>query len=320
LETKAKNAQGHLDKVIQFVRKNIPFIGLIAICIIVGIAAPTFFTEYNLLNVTKQAAVNGLLAFGLMIVIVSGGIDLSVGSTLAVTGMVAAMLIDAGVPSSIAILIALLLGAGIGALNGVLIAKGKLQPFIATLGSMMVFRGITLFISDGVPVSQLGSGMIEWIGRGKIFGLIPVQAVILLIVFFIFLYFLKNTTFGKRIYSIGGNQKAARLSGIKVESNLIYIYMISGILAALAGIITTSRVDSAVPLAGQSYEMYAIAGAVIGGTSLAGGKGRAVGTLVGIFIIAVINNGLNLIGANDYLKQVITGLVIIIAVIADRKK
>ncbi|MBI9010305.1 MAG: ribose ABC transporter permease [Tenericutes bacterium] len=304
----------------QFVRKNIPFIGLITIAIVVGIAAPTFFTEYNLINVTRQAAVNGLLAFGLMIVIISGGIDLSVGSILAVSGMATAMLIKVGVPSSLAILIALFIGAGIGSLNGVLIAKAKLQPFIATLGTMMVFRGITLLISGGVPSSLLGEGMIEWIGRGKIFGVIPIPAIVLLIVFFIFLYFLKNTTFGKRIYSIGGNAKAAKLSGIKVESNIIYIYMISGILAALAGVLTTSRVDSAVPLAGTSFEMYAIAGAVIGGTSLAGGKGRAFGTLVGIFIIAVINNGLNLIGASDYLQQVITGSVIILAVIADRKK
>jgi ribose transport system permease protein len=320
LKTKSEKIQSGFDKTIQFVRKNIPFIGLITIAIVVGIAAPTFFTEYNLINVTRQAAVNGLLAFGLMIVIVSGGIDLSVGSTLAVSGMATAMLIKAGVPSSVAILIALMIGAGIGSLNGVLIAKAKLQPFIATLGTMMVFRGVTLLISGGVPSSLLGPGMIEWIGRGKVFGVIPVPAIVLLIVFFIFLYFLKNTTFGKRIYSIGGNAKAAKLSGIKVENNLIYIYMISGILAALAGVLTTSRVDSAVPLAGQSFEMYAIAGAVIGGTSLAGGKGRAVGTLVGIFIIAVINNGLNLIGASDYLQQVITGSVIILAVIADRKK
>lgn len=320
MKTKSKSNGLTFDKIILFVRKNIPFIGLIAICVVVGIAAPTFFTEYNILNVTRQAAVNGFLAFGLTIVIISGGIDLSVGSILAVSGMSAAMLIQAGVPSSIAILIALVIGAAIGALNGFLIARAKLQPFIATLGTMMVFRGVTLLISDGVPKSLLGPGMIEWIGRGRVFGIIPVPAVILLGVFGIFAYFLKNTTFGKKIYSIGGNAKAARLSGINVESNLIYIYMISGILAALAGVVITSRVDSAVPLAGTSYEMYAIAGAVIGGVSLAGGKGRAVGTFVGIFIIAVINNGLNLIGASDYLQLVITGSVIILAVVADRKK
>ncbi len=306
--------------VLQFIRRNIPLIGLIAICIIVGIASDKFFTTYNLLNVSRQAAVNGVLAFGLMIVIVSGGIDLSVGSTLAISGMVTAMLIKAGLPSWLAIIAALGLGAIIGATNGILISKFRLQPFIATLGSMMLWRGVTLLISNGVPNSVLGSGMIEWIGRGKIFGFFPVPALVLLIVFFIFLYFLKNTTFGKRIYAIGGNKKAANLSGIKVDNNLIYIYMISGILAALAGVIVTSRVDSAVPLAGQSYELYAIAATVIGGTSLAGGKGKAFGTLMGIFIIAVIQNGLNLIGTSDYLQQVITGLVIILAVIADRSK
>lgn len=216
-------------------------------------------------------------------------------------------------------IVALLIGATVGIINGVLIAKGKLQPFIATLGTMMVFRGATLYISNGVPASKLGEGLIGWIGRGYFLG-IPIPVYVLIIIFLIFHYFLRNTTFGKRIYAIGGNEKAARLSGVNVENNIIYIYMISGILAALAGIILTSRVDSAVPTAGQGYELTAIAAAVIGGTSLAGGKGRAVGTIVGALIIAVIVNGLNLVGTSPYLQQIITGLVIVFAVIADRKK
>lgn len=319
METKNKKITS--GDTLRFVKRNIPLIGLIVLCIVVTIFSNgIFLTSYNLLNITRQATVNGLLAFGLMIVIVSGGIDLSVGSTLAVSGMVTAMLILAGVPSWLAIIIALCLGALIGAINGVLISRFRLQPFIATLGSMMLWRGVTLLISNGKPKSLLGPGLIEWIGRGKIFGVIPVPAIILLIVFVIFLYFTKNTTFGKRIFAIGGNKKAANLSGIKVENNLIYIYMISGILAALAGVITTSRVDSAVATAGESFELYAIAATVVGGTSLVGGKGRAFGTLMGIFIIAVINNGLNLMGTNDYVQPVITGLVIILAVIADRSK
>jgi ribose transport system permease protein len=184
---------------------------------------------------------------------------------------------------------------------------------------MMVFRGVTLYISDGVPASKLGEGLIEFIGRGSFLG-IPTPIYVLLIVFGIFAYFLTHTTFGKRIYAIGGNEKAARLSGVKVENNLVYIYMISGILAALAGVILTSRINSAVPTAGDGYELTAIAAAVIGGTSLAGGKGKATGTLVGILIIAVITNGLNLIGVSSYLQQIITGLIILGAVILDRKK
>lgn len=307
------------DKVMNFVKRNIPLIGLFFIVIIIGILQPRFFGAYNIISVFRQASINGLIAFGLMIVIISGGIDLSVGSTLAVSSMSMAMLIDAGVPSFIAVIIALAFGALIGAINGVLISRGKLQPFIATLGSMMVFRGITLFISDGVPVSKLGEGFIGWIGRGYFLG-IPIPVYVLAIVFVIFLYFLSETTFGKRIYAIGGNEKAARLSGVKVESNIVYIYMISGILAALAGVILTSRIDSAVPTAGVGYELSAIAAAVIGGTSLAGGKGRAYGTIVGIMIIAVITNGLNLIGVSSYLQDIVTGLIILGAVLLDRKK
>ena len=303
----------------KFSRKNIPFLGLIAISIFVGIASPSFFTEYNIISVLRQASINGLLAFGLTVVIISGGIDLSVGSILAVSSMVMALMINSGTNPFIAMIVALLIGAAVGIINGVLIAKGKLQPFIATLGTMMVFRGATLYISNGVPASKLGEGLIGWIGRGYFLG-IPIPVYVLIIIFLIFHYFLRNTTFGKRIYAIGGNEKAARLSGVNVEKNLIYIYMISGILAALAGIILTSRVDSAVPTAGQGYELTAIAAAVIGGTSLAGGKGRAVGTIVGALIIAVIVNGLNLVGTSPYLQQIITGLVIVFAVIADRKK
>jgi ribose transport system permease protein len=302
-----------------FFKKNIPLLGLIIISIIVGVTSPSFLTQYNLISVLRQASINGLLAFGLTIVIISGGIDLSVGSTLAVSSMVMALLIKLGLPSELAILAGLSVGAVIGAINGLLISKGKLQPFIATLGTMMVFRGVTLYISDGVPASKLGDGLIEWIGRGYFLG-IPAPVYVLFFVFLIFNYFLKNTTFGKRIYAIGGNAKAARLSGIKVEKNIVYIYMISGILAALAGVILTSRVDSAVPTAGQTYELSAIAAAVIGGVSLVGGKGKATGTIVGVLIIAVIINGLNLLGISAYLQQIITGLVIVLAVIADRKK
>ncbi len=303
----------------EFSRKNIPFLGLIAISIVVGIAAPSFFTEYNLISVLRQASINGLIAFGVTVVIISGGIDLSVGSILAVSSMVMALMINSGINPLLAMIVALIIGALIGMINGLLIAKGKLQPFIATLGTMMVFRGVTLFISNGVPASKLGDGLIGWIGRGYFLG-IPIPVYIFVIVFLIFQYFLKNTTFGKKIYAIGGNTKAARLSGVNIEKNIIYVYMISGLLSALAGIILTSRVDSAVPTAGDGYELTAIAAAVIGGTSLAGGKGRAVGTIVGALIIAVIVNGLNLIGTSPYLQQIITGLVIVFAVIADRKK
>lgn len=307
------------DKLFKFMKSNVPLLGLVVIVIIVSILSPVFLSKLNLINVFRQASINGLMAFGLTVVIISGGIDLSVGSTLAVSSMVMAILIVSGIAAPIAALVGLSVGTAVGILNGLLIAKGKLQPFIATLGTMMIFRGITLYISNGVPVSRLGEGFIGWIGRGNILS-IPTPVIILLTTFGIFLYFTKRTTFGKRIYAIGGNIKGAKLSGIKVERNLVYIYAISGFCAALAGVILTSRIDSAVPTAGVSYELSAIAAAVIGGVSLSGGKGRVVGTLVGIMIIAVLINGLNLIGTSSHLQQIITGLIIVFAVIMDRKK
>jgi len=299
--------------------KNIPLIGLTLLMIILSLNSGNFLTSYNLLNIIRQASINGLIAFGMMTVILSSGIDLSVGSTLAFTSLIMAKMIHAGINTPIAIGVAILLGAMVGIINGLLISKGKLQPMIATLSTMMVFRGVTLYVSNGVPESKLGEGLIGWLGRGNLAG-IPIPVFILVIVFAIFFFMLNRTVFGKRVYAIGGNVKAARLSGIHVERNQIYVYMISGILATLAGIILTSRIDSAVPTAGASFEMNAIAACVIGGASLTGGRGKVTGTLIGIMIIAVLMNGLNILGTSAYLQQIITGLIIIAAVIFDRKK
>lgn len=303
----------------RFLERNIPLIGFFALLVVMGFLSPAFFTKYNILSVLRQASINGLVAYGMFVVILTAGIDLSVGSTLAVSSMVMAKLITSGMNSPLAILIALLIGAGVGLINGLLISKGRLQPMIATLSTMMAFRGVTLYISNGVPVSRLGEGFIGWIGRGS-FGGVPLPVYVLFVVAVIMAFVLKYTVFGKRVYAIGGNIKAASLSGIRVERMIIYVYMISGLLSALAGVILTSRIDSAVPTAGQAYELTAIASVVIGGSSLQGGRGRALGTLVGILIIAVISNGLNLLGTSPYLQQIATGLIIVIAVIFDRKK
>lgn len=303
----------------RFLERNIPLIGFFALLVVMGFLSPAFFTQYNILSVLRQASINGLVAYGMFVVILTAGIDLSVGSTLAVSSMVMAKLITSGMNSPLAILIALLIGAGVGLINGLLISKGRLQPMIATLSTMMAFRGVTLYISNGVPVSRLGEGFIGWIGRGS-FGGVPLPVYVLFVVAVIMAFVLKYTVFGKRVYAIGGNIKAASLSGIRVERMIIYVYMISGLLSALAGVILTSRIDSAVPTAGQAYELTAIASVVIGGSSLQGGRGRALGTLVGILIIAVISNGLNLLGTSPYLQQIATGLIIVIAVIFDRKK
>lgn len=237
---------------LNFVKSNVPLIGLLIIIVLLAILSPAFLTVLNILNVLRQASINGFQAFGLTLVIISGGIDLSVGSVVAFSGMVTALLILAGVTPVLAVLAGLASGTAVGIVNGLLIAKGKLQPFIATLGSMMVFRGLTLYISNGVPASKLGEGLIGFIGRGFVFG-IPTPVYLLLLVFVVIAFVLRKTVFGKRIYAIGGNKRAALLSGIDVDRNLIYIYAISGFLAAVAGIVLMSRVDSAVPTAGISF-------------------------------------------------------------------
>ncbi len=309
-----------IDTAFDFAKQNIPLIGLIMLIIVMGILSPAFLSRFNILSVMRQASINGLIAFGMTIVIISGGIDLSVGSSLALSGMVAGLLMQSGLPSSLAILGALASGALVGTLIGVLIAKGKLPPFIATLGGMISLRGLTLMLSGGVPVSRFGdTGLIAWMGRGYVW-FIPAPVVILFLAFAVFTVILKKTVFGKHVYAIGGNEKGALLSGINVEKNKIFIYMISGLMSALAAVILTSRVNSAVPTAGEMYELYAIAAVVIGGASLSGGRGKASGTIIGAFIIAIINNGLNLLGVSAYIQLFVTGLIIIIAVIADRKK
>lgn len=305
--------------IFRFLMKNIPFVGLVSLMIFMSTLSRVFLSTNNILNILRQASINGVVAFGMMTVILSAGIDLSVGSVLAVSSMIMAIMITAGVNQVFAITVALIVGLLIGLVNGLLISKGKLQPMIATLSTMMVFRGVTLYISNGVPVSRLGDGFLGWIGRGNVMG-IPTPVYVLIAVTIVMAIILNYTTFGKKVYAIGGNIKAARLSGIKVENMLIYVYMISGFLSALAGIILTSRIDSAVPTAGQSFELNAIAAVVIGGASLQGGRGRVVGTFFGILIIAVIANGLNIIGTSAYLQQIMTGIIIISAVIFDRRK
>lgn len=308
------------ETLLKFVKQNIPLMGLLVLIILMSVATPAFLSSFNILSVMRQASINGIIAFGMTLVIISGGIDLSVGSTLAFSGMVAAVLMAAGIPSAIAILAALATGASLGGVIGLLISKGKLPPFIATLGGMISIRGLTLILSNGVPVSRFGNeGLIAWIGRGYVW-FIPTPVVILFAVLFILSFVMRKTVFGKHVYAIGGNEKGALLSGIKVERNKVFIYMISGFMAALAAVILVSRVDSAVPTAGQMFELYAIAAAVIGGASLSGGRGRISGTIIGAFIIAIINNGLNLLGVSAYIQQLVTGLIIIFAVIADRKK
>lgn len=297
-----------------------PLLGLIILVVVITALNNSFIAPSNIFNLLRQVSINGLIAFGMTFVILTGGIDLSVGSILALSSALTALLITSGVDPILALLIGALIGAILGAVNGILITFGKMAPFIATLATMTIFRGLTLVVTDGNPITNLGDNVLfQMFGKGYLLG-IPVPAVTMLIVFLVLYFVLHKTVFGKNTYAIGGNEKAAFISGIKVNKVKILIYSISGLMASIAGAILTSRLNSAQPTAGTSYELDAIAAVVLGGTSLTGGKGRIFGTLIGVLIIGVLNNGLNLLGVSSFYQQVIKGIVILIAVLIDRKK
>ena len=296
-------------------------IALIILMAVITIINSNFLTANNLLNLLLQVTSNALIAFGMTFVILTGGIDLSVGSILALSSALTAGLLGSGMPVTLAILISLILGCILGMMNGLLISYGKLAPFIVTLATMTIFRGATLVYTNGNPITKGLSDtfLFQFLGQGYIVG-IPFPVIIMFIVFIVLYVLLHKTSFGKSVYAIGGNEKAAYISGVKLNKVKIIIYSISGIMASISGLIITSRLSSAQPTAGASYEMDAIAAVVLGGTSLSGGKGRILGTLIGALIIGVLNNGLNIIGVSAFWQQVVKGVVILIAVLIDRFK
>lgn len=297
-------------------------IGLGIFSLIISLMNDRFLTVSNVLNILRQTSINSIIAAGMTFVILTGGIDLSVGSTLAYSGAIAALLISKGMSPLIAVLAALALGAAIGMLNGVIISKGKLQPFIVTLATMTVFRGATLVFTDGKPIStgyEANAELYSQIGNGYV-GALPIPIIIMIFVFAIGYYILTQTTIGRYVYALGGNEEATKLSGVNTDKIKIFVYGVSGFFAALAGIIITARLSSAQPTAGQGYELDAIAAVVLGGTSLAGGIGTIMGTVVGALIIGILNNALNLMNVSSYYQLLVKGVVILVAVLIDRKE
>lgn len=293
-------------------------VALIAVMAVISVINSSFLTFNNISNLLLQVSTNGFIAFGMTFVILTGGIDLSVGSILALSGALTAGLIGSGIPAWGAIIFALVFGGILGAFNGVLVSYGKLAPFIVTLATMTIFRGATLVFTNGNPiVKKLGENdLFSFLGQGYLLEA-PFPAILMFIVFIMLYFLLHKTSFGKSVYAIGGNEKAAYVSGVKINKSKIIIYSISGVMAAISGLIVTSQLSSATPTAGASYEMDAIASVVLGGTSLSGGKGRIVGTLFGCLLIGVINNGLNIIGVSSFWQQVVKGVVILVAVLLD---
>lgn len=290
-------------------------IGLFVLCIVLWILTPHFLTVANLLNITQQTSINAVIAVGMTFVIITAGIDLSVGSIMAFAGVVLASAIEAGVPLPLALLIGLAVGLACGLVNGVLITWGKLPPFISTLGMMSVARGAALLYTEGRPISGF-SGDFRFLASGEILG-IPNPVIIMIIVYLVAHFVLTRTKLGRYTYAIGGNEEASILSGINVKYYKTIVYGLCGLLSGLAAIILTARLNSAQPIAGIMYELDAIAATVIGGTSLMGGEGRIGGTLIGALIMGVLRNGLNLLGVSSFIQQTVIGSVIIIAVLID---
>jgi ribose transport system permease protein len=300
--------------------RNKSLIGLIILVAAVATASPNFLEVGNLLNMLRQTSINGVMAMGMTFVILTGGIDLSVGAVLALSGAIAASLIAGGYGLAVAVPVALLVGAGLGGLSGLAITFGAVQPFIATLVSMTVLRGAVLVFTNGTPIdcsAAAYSAAFSALGQGYVVG-VPVPVIIAAVVFAACWVTLTQTRFGRYVYAIGGNQTVTWLSGVNVTTMKIAVYAVSGLLAALAGIILTARLENAQPQAGLGYELDAIAAAVVGGTSLAGGIGTIFGTLVGALIIGVLNNALNLLDVSSYYQMIAKGAVILLAVLVDR--
>lgn len=295
-------------------------IALVILIILFSIADPHFRTFDNFMSLIRQSSINGFIAFGMTCVILTGCIDLSVGSVLALTAAFCASFIKAGMPVLIAMLLALVIGTIFGLISGLMVTKWRLQPFIATMITMTVYRGFTLIFTNGKPISNLGdSALLKFVGKGSVLG-IPFPVILFIIVFLIFMFVLDKTTFGRKIYATGSNAASAKLAGVNVNKTKIIAYAISGCMAALSGLILLSRLGSAQPTSGDGYELDAIAAVALGGTSMNGGRGRIWGTMVGILIIAVLNNGLNIMNVSSYWQSVVKGVVILIAVLSDRKR
>jgi ribose transport system permease protein len=305
----------------QILSRMRPLIGLVVLSTALAILSSQFLTASNLITVLRQTSINIVIATGMTFVILTGGIDLSVGSMFAFAGVVMAALLGTAVPLVVSVALVLLLGAAVGAITGVVITKGKAQPFIATFVFMTLLRGTTLVFTNGTPMPADDgphADAFAFLGQGHWLG-VPMPVYIMIAVLAIGYYVLRHTRFGRYVYALGGNEEAARLSGLRTNLLKTAVYAISGLLAALAGIVLTARLGSAQPTAGTGYELDAIAAVVVGGTSLSGGSGRISDTLIGALLIGILNNALNLMSVPSYYQMIAKGMIILIAVLLDRK-
>lgn len=319
----SKVLENTLAKKKLFSKSNLESYSLILLVIGLGIilsfSTEAFFSTDNLLNVSRQVSINGILAISMTFVVLTGGIDLSVGSMVAFSGIMSAGLLrNLGLPIPVVIICSLLIGTILGMINGYFIAYWKAAPFVVTLAMMTICRGLTFVYSDGKPISPLPESFLQ-IGKGDVLGF-PTPALILIVVFMIAFITLKYFRIGRYIYAVGGNENSAVVSGISVRKVKLIVYGISGCLCGLAAIILTARVSAGLPQAGQGYELDAIAATVIGGTSLSGGRGKLWGTLLGALLLGIVSNGLDLLNVSSFYQQIVKGIIILGAILVDSKR
>lgn len=296
-------------------RKYATLFILVIFLIAMAFLSDRFFTFKNLTNVGRQISLNAILALGMTLVIISGGIDLSVGGVCALGCCVCAKILNSTGSSLLAIAVVLLIGLAVGAFNGFVVSKTGIAPFIVTLSTVSIIRGITLVMTNASPM-PISNAAFKFIGQGTLLG-IPFPIYITLILAIITAFVMNKTVFGRYVYAIGGNERSAAVAGIQVKKVKISVYMVSGFLAAFTAIIYTSRLSSGVPSLGNGFEMDAITAAVIGGASLAGGQGHIWGTMIGAVIIGILNNALNLLNINSYFQDIVKGIVVLLAVLFD---
>jgi len=297
----------------QFIMKNIMYMMLVVMSVVLALASDKFLTATNLLTIIKQISIQSIVAIGMTMIIITGNIDLSVGSLVALASVSCAMLMKGGVPTVISLVLTVIISGAFGLLSGGVTAKLKLHSFLVTLALMQAIRGLAQTITGGYPIAGFDKSFGE-ISSGTVFG-IPLLVIYMVVFYVIFIYIMKYTEFGRSIYAIGGNEESARLSGIKVERVKTMVFVISSMLCGVAGILLTAKVRSGDPTCANAWEMDTIAGAIIGGTNMSGGEGTLGGTIIGLLFVGILSNGMVLLGVNAYMQSVIKGLVIFGAVI-----
>lgn len=306
---------------VQFLKENLGIlIGFIALCVLLSFISPVFLSQKNIMNVLRQTSTNLYLACAMTMVIILGGIDLSVGAIIALSGVITGGLIAfQGASVFVAVIAGLLSGVVIGVFNGLVVAKTTIPPFIVTLATMNIARGAAYIYTGGKPIRVMSDGF-NFIGSGYVFNFLPTPVFYLIIILVISVLIMNKTKLGRHIYAVGGNREAARFSGIKIDKVLFFPYAFSGLMAAIAGIVLASRMFSGQPTAGNGAEMDAIAAVVLGGTSMSGGSGKMGGTVIGGLVIGVLSNGLNLMNVDSFWQYIVKGVVILIAVYVDALK